>query len=166
MTAKSAANTSRFIEEIAILLEADGLPRVAGRMFGLLLMSEGERSLDDLAEQLGVSKASVSTNARLLEHRGLVERVGMLGDRRDFYRIVDDILERSLEQRLAKIRRFQEAIGLARSRCGVTHSLVRDRLQNMERAYRHIFDVVSRALEEWRSTHVQKRSTPSPAKSR
>src|SRR5213075_304766 len=104
-------------------------------MFGLLLMSKSERSLDDLAEQLGVSKASVSTNARVLEHRGMVVRVGMQGDRRDFYRIVDDVLERSLEQRVNKIRRFQQVIGQARAHCGVKHALVRERLENMESAY-------------------------------
>ena len=160
----SAANGGRFIEEIAILLEADGLPRVAGRMFGLLLMSEGERSLDDLAEQLEVSKASVSTNARLLEHRGMVERVGMQGDRRDFYRIVDDVLERSLEQRIAKIRRFQEVIGHARSQCGTKHARVRERLQNMDSAYQHMLEMVSRALDDWRNGHTKR--TPSPARSR
>jgi len=164
VTDHPAANGGRFIEEIGILLEADGLPRVAGRMFGLLLMSEGERSLDDLAEQLEVSKASVSTNARLLEHRGMVERVGQQGDRRDFYRIVDDVLERSLEQRIAKIRRFQEVIGHARSQCGGKHALVRERLQNMESAYEHMLEMVTRALDDWRGTHTKR--TPSPARSR
>jgi DNA-binding transcriptional regulator GbsR (MarR family) len=164
MTDNAAANAGRFIEEIAILLEADGLPRVAGRMFGLLLMSEGERSLDDLAEQLEVSKASVSTNARLLEHRGMVERVGMQGDRRDFYRIVDNVLERSLEQRVEKIRRFQQVIGSARSQCGPKHTVVRERLDNMEAAYQRMLELVTRALDEWRNTHTKR--TPTPARSR
>lgn len=165
MTHDSAAHAGRFIEDIAILLEADGLPRVAGRMFGLLLMSEAERSLDDLAEQLGVSKASVSTNARLLEHRGMVERVGQQGDRRDFYRVVDDVLERTLEQRVAKIRRFQQTLAEARTMCGAKHTLVRDRLEAMESAYRHLLDVVMRALEDARNGHSHSRS-PSPARSK
>src|SRR5712691_9039365 len=103
-------NTTVFVEKIAILLETDGMPRVAGRLFGLLLVSAEPRSLDELAKQLGLSKASISINARLLEEKGLVERMGRQADRRDYYRIAEDILERTLEQRIAKIRRFQQSI--------------------------------------------------------
>lgn len=59
------AKTADFIERIGGSLESDGRPRIAGRIFGLLLVSEDCRSLDELAVQLRVSKASVSTNARL-----------------------------------------------------------------------------------------------------
>ena len=64
------ARTVDFIERMGLALESDGLPRIAGRIFGLLLVSEDARSLDDLAAELRVSKGSVSTNARLLEQRG------------------------------------------------------------------------------------------------
>ena len=67
--------TVNFIERMGVALDSDGLPRIAGRIFGLLLVSEDPRSLDDLAAELRVSKGSVSTNARLLEQRGLLERV-------------------------------------------------------------------------------------------
>src|SRR5437773_2642922 len=112
MTARARTpdrNTRMFVEKLAVLLETDGMPRVAGRLFGLLLVSAEPRSLDELAKQLGLSKASISINARLLEEKGLVERVGRQADRRDYYRIAEDILERTLEQRSAKIRRFQQA---------------------------------------------------------
>ena len=60
------ARTTRFTDRIASLFEHDGLPPIAGRIFALLLLSEEARSLDQLAAELGVSKASASTNARLL----------------------------------------------------------------------------------------------------
>jgi DNA-binding transcriptional regulator GbsR (MarR family) len=41
--------TAQFIETMGLTLESDGLPRIAGRIFGLLLVSEEARSLDDLA---------------------------------------------------------------------------------------------------------------------
>ena len=59
--------TAGFIERMGLAFESDGLPRIAGRIFGLLLLSEDCRSLDELAAELKVSKGSVSTNARLLE---------------------------------------------------------------------------------------------------
>jgi DNA-binding transcriptional regulator GbsR (MarR family) len=137
-------------------------------MFGVLLMSEGSRSLDELAEQLEVSKASISVNARLLEQRGVVERASKQGDRRDYYRIANDILERTLEQRIGKIRRFQEALALARTHCAAGKPAVRDRLQHMDEAYRYLLEVTTRALHELHDPngHASKRSTPSPLKSR
>ena len=57
------ARTSRFTDRVASLFEHDGLPPIAGRIFALLLLSEEARSLDQLSDELGVSKASASTNA-------------------------------------------------------------------------------------------------------
>lgn len=154
-------NPSKFIEQIAVLLEADGLPRVAGRLFGLLLVSPEARSLDELAEQLDVSKASISVNARLLEERGVVEREGRHGDRRDYYRIADDILERTLEQRIARWRRFHETIAGACVSCGQRDQVVSDRLADMAQAYAHMLSATSRALDEWR-VRPSKRATHLP----
>lgn len=145
-----------------MLLESDGMPRVAGRLFGLLLVSSEPRSLDELAKDLRVSKASISVNARALEDKGVVERVGREADRRDYYRIADDILERTLEQRLSKIRRFQQSIAEARATCELPDAAVRARLENMDLAYNHLLDVTGRALEEWRA----RRPSPSTGRSR
>jgi len=78
---------TQFVERLAICGEQDGLPRIAGRLIGFLMVHEGAYSLDDLAESLQASKASVSTNARLLEERGLIVRTSHPGDRRDFYEV-------------------------------------------------------------------------------
>src|SRR5438093_3491949 len=138
-------NTSAFVEKLAVLLETDGMPRVAGRLFGLLLVSAEPRSLDELAKQLGLSKASISINARLLEEKGLVERIGRQADRRDYYSIAEDILERTLEQRMAKIRRFQQSIAEARKTCTIDDEIVRARLENMDMAHNHLLDATARA---------------------
>jgi hypothetical protein len=49
--------TTRFTDRLAMLFENDGQPPIAGRIFGLLLLSDDALSLDELAEDLGVSKA-------------------------------------------------------------------------------------------------------------
>src|SRR5215210_7020106 len=46
--------TADFVDRMALALEADGLPRIAGRIFGLLLISDDCRSLDELATVLHV----------------------------------------------------------------------------------------------------------------
>jgi DNA-binding transcriptional regulator GbsR (MarR family) len=55
-----------FVEMMGRQLEEQGAPRIAGRMFGYLMMIEEPESLDQLAEDLQVSRTSISTNARLL----------------------------------------------------------------------------------------------------
>jgi DNA-binding MarR family transcriptional regulator len=89
-------SAQQFVERIGLHMEADGLPRSAGRIFGYLLLADTACSLDELAEILQVSKASVSTNARLLEQCGILERTCEPGDRRDFYQMRPDAWERML----------------------------------------------------------------------
>src|SRR3954470_13736159 len=99
------AQTEDFIENMGLSLEADGLPRIAGRIFGLLLVSEGALSLDDLASELAVSKGSASTNARLLEQRGMLDRSCRRSDRRDYYRVPHDLFSRVMALRLTRWER-------------------------------------------------------------
>ena len=58
----------RFIEAMGLAHEEDRLPRIAGRLIGLLILSPDPVRFDHLAERLRVSRASISTNTRLLEN--------------------------------------------------------------------------------------------------
>jgi DNA-binding transcriptional regulator GbsR (MarR family) len=142
--------TSRFTDRLAVLFENDGLPPIAGRIFGLLLLSEGALSLDELAEDLGVSKASASTNARLLAQLGVVKQVRRTGSRRDFYRMVPDLFERSMAQRLARWQRFTEAIGEGRRTLPLASVEVRERLEQYESVFSYMVDAIGLALAQWR----------------
>lgn len=143
--------TANFIERMGLAHEADGLPRIAGRIFGLLLISEGARSLDDLASELKVSKGSVSTNARLLEQRGILERICRPADRRDYYRVPPDLFTHAMAQRLARWQRFHEAIGAARTSLPIRSQEVLERLEEYEAASVFMSRVISDALARWRA---------------
>ena len=142
--------TSRFTDRLAVLFENDGQPPIAGRIFGLLLLSDDALSLDELAEDLGVSKASASTNARLLAQLGVVEQVRRPGSRRNFYRMAPDLFERSMAQRLARWQRFTEAIGEGRRTLPLASVEVRERLEQYESAFGYMVDAIGRALAQWR----------------
>jgi DNA-binding transcriptional regulator GbsR (MarR family) len=144
--------TAGFIERMGLALEADGLPRIAGRIFGLLLVSEDCRSLDDLAAELRVSKASVSTNARLLEQRGVLERNSRPSDRRDYYRVPPDLFSHTMAQRLQRWQRFHEAIGDARTSLPIRSRKVLERLDEYDSAYTYLTQAISEALKHWRAT--------------
>jgi DNA-binding transcriptional regulator GbsR (MarR family) len=72
-----SAAISGFIEGMGLYFEDFGVPRIAGRLLGLLLVTNRPLSLEEVATTLGVSRASVSTNARLILATGLVERVSL-----------------------------------------------------------------------------------------
>lgn len=76
-----------FIEDIGLTFEAQGMPRMAGRILGALLVADPpDQSADQLAATLHASRSSISTMTRLLERAGLIERVSRPGDRRLYYR--------------------------------------------------------------------------------
>ena len=145
------ARTSRFTDRLASLFEHDGLPPIAGRIFALLLLSEEPRSLDQLSDELGVSKASASTNARLLAGFGLIEPVRRPGSRRDYYRTADDLFERSMAVRLDRWRAFTDLIGEGRRTLPLASPEVRERLERYEGSLSYMADAIERAMLRWRA---------------
>ncbi len=82
-----AAIRSAFIEKTGLTTQAEGLPRIAGRIFGMLIFDGEVVSFGDLATRLQVSRASISTSIRILEERGLVKRMTKPGERQDFFQL-------------------------------------------------------------------------------
>ena len=149
-------HTTRFADRFAALFESDGQPPIAGRIFGLLLVSDDALSLDELADALDVSKASASTNARLLAQFGLIEQVHREGSRRDYYRMTPDLFERSMALRLSRWRRFTELIGEGRRTLPVASPEVRDRLERYESAFSYMADAIARAMVQWRGVPARR----------
>ena len=129
------ARRERFIERMGLMTEADGLPRIAGRIFGYLLLTPGECSLEDIASALGVSRASVSNDARRLVQMGLLERRSRPGDRRDYYSMSTDAFRHSIEARIDSMRRFHSLIDEARGLAGEEDE-VQQRLAAWDDAHR------------------------------
>jgi len=91
----------RFAEQMGDFFERLGQPRIAGRLFGhLLICSPPEQSAAQLQDASGASAGSVNTMLRLLQQAGFVERHGEVGGRRLWYRIAPGAFSRVLKQRL------------------------------------------------------------------
>jgi DNA-binding transcriptional regulator GbsR (MarR family) len=116
-----------FIEIMGRHFEEEGVPRIAGRLFGLLMLGERDCSLDELSERLQVSKGSVSSNARLLEVWGVAVRVTRPGDRRDFYRIAPDMRDRLIQRQVSRMELFIERLERSRNRLAPLPENVADR---------------------------------------
>lgn len=153
------AAASEFIERMGIVLSDDGMPRIAGRIFGLLLVSPDEVSLDEIAWSLGVSKASVSSDTRRLEQRGLLERVSRPGDRRDYFRMRPDLLSNLMEYRLRRWNRVRDAVAEGRRALQGESPVVDERLADLADGLEHSIVNLAGALERWRAS----RTTADPA---
>lgn len=145
-------DVQRFIEQGGRLWEDDGFPRIAGRIFALMLISEQARSLDEITEMLGVSKASVSNDTRLLERLGFVERVSLPGDRRDYYQSNERSFERAIAERIRRMHLLDELIDSGRA-LAVESPSVRARLDDHHLAFTHVTRALETALEELQARH-------------
>ncbi len=88
------------MEDFGLFYEQYGLPRTAGRILGWLMVCDPpHQTMNELVEVLQVSKSSVSTASRLLIQGGIVDRVSLPGQRRDYYRVNNDAWIKSWDVR-------------------------------------------------------------------
>lgn len=93
-------NEIQFVEEMGAQFERTGSSRMAGRVWGYLLIVDAEQvSAADLASALGASASSISGATRLLVGLGLVDRIRLPGERRDYFTIHHGAVLTSLRRR-------------------------------------------------------------------
>ncbi|MCM2314204.1 MAG: transcriptional regulator [Thermoanaerobaculia bacterium] len=139
-----------FIEQLALVAEAEGLPRIAGRIAGLLVIAQEPMSFDDLVAQLQVSRGSVSTNTRILESRGVIRRVSRLGERRDLFEVPPDFPERFLEKQVERQRAVQRIFANARKRLPSSYARVKGELQRAEEFHGLLIESTEKTLSGWK----------------
>jgi DNA-binding transcriptional regulator GbsR (MarR family) len=140
----------RYVDETGLLLENAGLPRIAGQVLGLLQVCEPEtQSLADIAIALGVSRASVSTSTRLLEHVGFLERTILPGNRRDFYRLSRDAWHRFMHTRIETMRRLRQNADHGLRVLDGESPERRERLERMRRLYSFLEQEMPKLLERF-----------------
>ena len=84
----------QFIEDMGDMLDEHGLPHMAGRVIGALMLSVPEyMAIDELADKLQASKGSISMSTQLLLRMGVIEKISVPGERRHFYRISSSLWE-------------------------------------------------------------------------
>jgi DNA-binding transcriptional regulator GbsR (MarR family) len=89
-----------------------GFSKIMGQLYGLLYLSPKPLTLDEMAENLSISKGNVSINIRALERWNMVRQVWVKGDRKDFYEAETDfwkIVRGVLKEREKK--EFDQALG-------------------------------------------------------
>ena len=95
-----------------------GVNETLGRLYGLLYLADEPLSLDEMAAELAVSKATISINIRILERIKCVQKVWQKGKRKDYY-----IAERDFEKILQELLRTNAADELLIQKTSITDAL-------------------------------------------
>jgi predicted transcriptional regulator len=139
----------RFTEEAGNMFDQWSLPRMAGRVWGLLIVAEDPHlSAADLAERLGTSAASISSSTRYLLQNNLVERVRVPGERREFFAFNPASLRSIYLRRIAAVgdmHRMAERALTAFENRPVPH----ERLQEMHDFYEWLELELAAVLRRW-----------------
>lgn len=135
-----------------------GITRLGGQVVAALYMSDGPRSMDELAHELGRSKSNIFGNLRGLEAAGIVERRREARSRNDVYALrgkYPDVIVGAYLGRLRRVVRDKveltdRALGILGDASGPEADALRARLVDLERKYRlfgRMMDMVLGAFE-------------------
>ncbi|MBE9179411.1 MarR family transcriptional regulator [Oculatella sp. LEGE 06141] len=138
------------------MFEIVGLPRMSGRIFGWLLISNPpQQSSSELAEVLQASKGSLSTMTRLLIQIGLIERVSLPGHRRDYFQIRPNAWTQLTKQRMAQLKAFRELAERGLKLMEGTQPPLQERLQEMRDVHAFLEQELPRLIERWEQQDEQ-----------
>ncbi len=141
-----------YVEKIGRYFEQLTLPRMAGRIFGCLLISDTPQvSMGKLVEVLQASKSSISSMTRLLIQIELVELVSLPGERRDYYRIAPNAWANSLRDRLAQAHVFRQLAEEGLALLAGSDANRRLRLEEMRSLYAFLEGEIPQLMERWQA---------------
>jgi DNA-binding transcriptional regulator GbsR (MarR family) len=96
-----------WVERVAMYLARDGVPPIAGRVLGWLMVCDPpEQSAGQISEAISASRASLTSNLRLLTSMGFLTWRTRPGERTVYYRMAEDAWAVVVRQQVAGITSF------------------------------------------------------------
>lgn len=95
---------------MSLSFEADGFSPLVGKIFAHLLFASNPVSLQEMAEELGVTKAAISVQVRTLEKHMMCHKLPTSSNRKDYYYIADDFSMTTVHNTIAKVACIQKLI--------------------------------------------------------
>ncbi|WP_010139125.1 GbsR/MarR family transcriptional regulator [Oceanicola sp. S124] len=129
-----------FIQTMGLMWSTEGGPRIAGQILGYLLIEGEPRTLAQMCEALQISKGSASTNARLLESKGVVRRVHPVGSRQDGFLAVPHPSHSLLKSVATRLRGQADEISVISARFPEEREDARERVGAFAEFYRQTAD--------------------------
>ena len=81
------------INSIAETMDIYGVTPSVGRLYGSMYLQQEAMTLDDMKEDMGMSKPSMSTGVRTLQENNMVQKQWMKGSRRGQYEAEKDFFK-------------------------------------------------------------------------
>jgi DNA-binding transcriptional regulator GbsR (MarR family) len=164
MSSQLPVARQHFIQGLSRISQFWGFPKAMGAIFGALYLSPNPLSLDELVEQVAVTKGAVSTNVRSLERLGMVHKQIVIGERKDFYfaetdfwKIVKTVLrEREKGEFDRALRSIDESLEMVEQQVDTENpelaQFYQQRLQNLQAFFHTLDNLVATflALDELR----------------
>ncbi len=160
-----------FIQSMSRISHFWGFPKAMGAIYGAIYLSPQPISLDELVEQVSVTKGAVSTNVRLLERLGMVHKHLEVGDRKDYYtaetdfwKVIRGVLrEREQQEFDLALRTVGESLKMARSpealaTDAATAVFYQQRMTNIQDFFNNLDNLVAMliALDNLRSGNLSR----------
>jgi DNA-binding transcriptional regulator GbsR (MarR family) len=137
-----------------------GINRTMAQIHALLLVSADPMTQDDIMEELNISRGNTNMNIRELINWGLVERVILSGERKEFFsaekdiwkvmkQIVKERKKRELDPMLKLLNQLEEVEGDKKDRNIKTFVETVSGIKRLGRQADKTLDVMIRAEENW-----------------
>ena len=151
-TPRITPDLHRFIEHMGGYFESSGVPRIGGLILGLLILAHKPLSAEEIASTLKVSRASVSTNFRILAAVGLAERFTSHADRTTYYLFPDTAWEQLMGMTIRRVVVFKQIVaeGL---RALPQQDAAHDRLVLANEYSDWQIEAIQKVMDEWRTRH-------------
>src|SRR5512141_522646 len=156
---KLSPELHRFIQHMGGYFENSGVPPIGGRILGLLMVAHEPLSAEEIASVLNVSRASISTNFRVLAAGGLAERYTSHTDRTTYYIFPDTAWEQAMVLGARRAENFKRIIQEGLGAMPPSDEARWHLLRGSEYADL-VLDFFQRQIEEWRAHHQK----PEPAR--
>jgi DNA-binding MarR family transcriptional regulator len=151
----------RYIEEFGLLFGQFGLSRMLGRVLGVLMISDPpERSAEELAEELGASRGSISQATRSLIQMSLVQRWSRPGERRDYFRIKPGAWHEIMRREMEALGGFREMAERGLDLLDSQDPDVRRSLEEMRDFYAYWEKEMPTVLERWEKESRRRSTSP------
>ncbi|MER3497333.1 MAG: transcriptional regulator [Chitinophagaceae bacterium] len=137
-----------------------GINRTMAQIHALLLVSPDPITQDDIMEELNISRGNANMNIRELINWGLVERVILTGERKEYFsaekdiwkvvkQIVKERKKRELEPMLKLLDQLEEVEGDKRDKAVKEFVEIMSSIKRLGKQADKTLDVMIKAEENW-----------------
>ena len=150
-----------FIQDFGEAYHMFGLPRLMGRIVGLLLHADKPTSLDSISKDLKVSKGPVSQIVKRLRDHNQVKRVWIPGDRKDYYKADSNIFHNSFKSHMNMMHNnliiAQKYKNLLENKQYVGSQAFQTHINEMNVFFQNVMKHYNKLINEWEKIKIDKK---------